>query len=116
MLRNENKKMLTIDETRKCYDCCPREKQFIDNAREEISIEDVDKFYRFLQGEVPEELTLKRPLKLSSRQAFLVIYYLQEVFGILPDNYERCKTCGDLFDSDYAVGKKDHCYNHDYLD
>jgi hypothetical protein len=69
--------------------------------KEDIPFEPVDKFYEWLQSE----------LKLSARNAFKIIYYLQEQFewedengkhhGLLPDKYERCraKGCGALYNS-----------------
>ena len=98
----------TILDTIECYKECPRREQFVDMAREKISLEDVEKLYKYLQGEVPKNLTIKCPVKLSSRKAFQVIYYLQEIMLILPDCYERCITCGDLFDSDNE-GNFPHC-------
>ena len=98
----------TILDTIECYKECPRRQQFVDMAIRDIPIEDVEKLYKYLQGEVPENLTIKCPVKLSSRKAFQVIYYLQEIMLILPDSYERCITCGDLFDSDNE-GNFPHC-------
>lgn len=99
MLRNTQKELLPVDQTFECYDRCPREDQFISNARDEIPIEDVEALYSFLQGEVPPELTLDYPPKLSQKEAFSVIYYLQEIMGLLPDRYEQCCECGNLYDS-----------------
>ena len=82
----------------------------------EITQEKIEELYRFLQGELPKGIHIKHPPKLSSRKAFRVIWFLQEVTGVLPDRYERCKTCGDIFDSYDGVGKAEHCYAHDYLD
>ncbi|MFA5345832.1 MAG: hypothetical protein WC315_06125 [Candidatus Omnitrophota bacterium] len=90
MLRDESKPLLTVDETIKCYDCCPREEQFIREAKESITIEQVQEFYEFLQ----------ESHKLDNKSAFDVIYYLQEVLRVLPTHYEECRICGDLFDSE----------------
>lgn len=81
----------------------------------EISLEDADHFYRFLQGEGarPDDRHVPR---LSSRVAFSVIYILQEFLRVMPDTFERCKTCGDLFDRMEGVGRGEHCPAHDYLD
>ncbi len=94
--------MLTIKDTTECFKECPRQEQFVNMARENISLEEVEKFYNFLQGEVPEELTLQSPPKLTADQAFTVVYYLQEIFQILPDKYEKClmPECNALFDSE----------------
>ncbi len=68
---------------------------------EDITLEEVEKLYKFLQGEVPDSLTLRETPNLTANQAFAVIYYLQEIMGILPDKYEQCQIpgCGELFDS-----------------
>lgn len=111
MLRNPSKKLLSVEQTRGCYDCCPREEQFISSARDEIPLEDVKALFTFLQGKVPDCLILEHPPRLSPEEAFSVIYYLQEIMHLLPDTYERCKVCGILFDSDYDGGSDETgCY------
>jgi hypothetical protein len=65
-----------------------------------ITLEQVDVFYKFLQGECPEKFYIKEMPQLTQNQAFAVIYYLQEGLYVLPDTYEKCRICGDLFDSD----------------
>jgi len=78
----------------------------------EITQEQIEQFYKFLQGELPEKLHMKRPPHLSGKMAFRVIYYLQEILEVLPDNFERCKTCGDIFDTDYEGNSETlHCDN-----
>jgi hypothetical protein len=75
---------------------------------EDITQEQIEKFYEFLQGEVPDDLRMKRPPHLSEQMAFRIIYYLQEEFEILPDIYERCKTCGCIYNSENE-GNDLHC-------
>lgn len=65
-----------------------------------ITQEQVVQFYEFLQGEVPESLNMKRPPHLSQQMAFRIIYYLQEVMEIIPGKFERCRTCGDIFNTE----------------
>jgi hypothetical protein len=110
MLRDEKKQLLTVEETIKCYDCCPREEQFIRAACEDIPIEKIEELYEFLQGNLPEQVHMKRPPHLSSAMAFRIIWFLQEITGVLPDKFERCKTCGDIFNSE-AEGDAElsHC-------
>jgi len=96
-----------------CWKECPRKDQFVSLACDEISLEEVEKLYKFLQGELPPQLHMSRHPHLSERMAFRVIYYLQEIMGILPDRYERCITCGTLYDS-YNEGSSErgnHCDN-----
>lgn len=71
---------------------------------EEITLEQVQELFDFLQGTVPEGINLGRGHKprLTRNQAFSVIWYLQEHLGILPDHYEMCQRRGctsDLYDS-----------------
>jgi hypothetical protein len=68
---------------------------------ENIGEEKIQELFRFLAyGEVPEDIFIKRPPKLGPKKAFSVIYYLQEQTGVLPDNWELCKTCKEPFDSE----------------
>lgn len=69
----------------------------------EVTIDEVRELYEFLQGRVPNSLTIKHPPKLSKKRAFLIIWYLQEYFRILPDHFEQCSVCGELYDS-YSEG------------
>jgi len=61
--------------------------------------EKIEELYEFLQGKVPPRLSMKHPPRLSQQKAFRVIYFLQEVTGILPDNFERCRGCGCIIDT-----------------
>lgn len=108
MLRNEKKELLSVEKTMECYDCCPREEQFIYHYIREFPIEKIEEFYRFLQGELPDNIHMKRSPHLSEQMAFRIIYFLQEQTGIFPDHIERCKTCGCLYDSE-CEGNNLHC-------
>lgn len=98
----------------------------------ELNLEETKQLYDFLRGEGHVEIksgkdivlkdyniyTKKSHLpKLTDEQAFLVIYVLQEVYGVIPDSYEQCTNCGGLYDS-YEEGNQYHdenycdsCYN-----
>jgi hypothetical protein len=69
-----------------------------------ITVEQVQEFYEFLQGNIPyndaQKIIFIKPPKISKATAVDIIYYLQEVAHIIPDTYESCKRCGDFFDSD----------------
>lgn len=68
---------------------------------EHIDVEEVSKFFNWLQGKGTEcSITSEYQPQLSPEEAFSVIYYLQEEMEILPDNIEMCRECGELFDSD----------------
>jgi len=78
---------------------------------DKITLEQVIEFYEFLQGTVPKSIHMKKPPKLSQKQAFNVIWYLQEHLRILPDRYERCVRCGNLYDADEEGGvRRNRCY------
>jgi len=74
----------------------------VDNP--EMSLELVKEFFEFLQGNkaYPEGCILKSRPKLSKNQAFSVIYVLQERMGLIPDKFELCAECGELFDTDHG--------------
>lgn len=68
---------------------------------ETISHEKVEAFYDWLQGKsCPDGVYFAENLNLTETEAFNVIYYLQEVLGVIPDKFERCKKCGCLIDSE----------------
>lgn len=69
---------------------------------EKISIEQVEELYKWLQNKkTPEGIKIgegNQP-NLSDKQAFTVIWFLQEHLGVIPENYEKCQNCGDLYDT-----------------
>lgn len=78
---------------------------------DDITLEKIEKFYEFLQGKyMPEYLYMKCPPRLSEQKAFKIIYYMQEIMEILPDKFERCTTCGCIYDSEMGGSFKSlHC-------
>lgn len=68
-------------------------------------LEWLNEFYEFLQGNVPEGMTLGRGhgVKLSKNKSFTIILYLQEHLSVFPDHIEKCSECGQLYDS-YSTG------------
>lgn len=72
-----------------------------ENKQEWTDLEWMDEFYKFLQGKVPEKISIGRghQPKLSDKKANTIIWYLQEHMRILPDNIEKCDTCKELFDA-----------------
>lgn len=84
-----------------------------------LNFEETKELYNFLrgEGEVCEDYkspkrvnivlnnekfsTEKAHLpKMTDEQAFFVIYILQEAYGFIPDTYEVCSNCGELYDAD----------------
>lgn len=79
----------------------------------------VDEFYKFLQGEVPQGITMDNPPKLSEKQAFSVIWFLQEAFPVIPDHIERCDVCGYIYDSHSGGWSTEHANvkgHHNFCD
>lgn len=87
-----------------CYFCSQnRNADEGSKGKKDNYIDVKDKFvelYDFLTGtKWPDGLTSKMP-KLSSKRAFGVIYFLQEVTCCLPDYIEQCRGCLELYNSE----------------
>jgi len=65
---------------------------------EKITIDQVKQFFEYLQGEIPEGFVGVKSPKLSPKMAFNIIYILQEELKLLPDHYELCCQCHQLYD------------------
>lgn len=59
----------------------------------------IEKLYDYLQGEGQEMVSSHHKIKLTSKKAFSIIYFLQEHLPLLPDHFERCNDCGCIYDS-----------------
>ena len=77
-------------------------------------LEQVEMLYEFLQGRPPAGVSTvaREQPKLSPRQAFAVIWFLQEKLGLLPDTIERCCSCNELFDTDSSGWYVERLYRH----
>lgn len=74
--------------------------------KNEITLEQVVELYEFLKGEkLPGAITIAKESmpNLNPEIAMTVIWFLQEHFRILPDHYEQCANCLELYDS-YCEG------------
>lgn len=68
---------------------------------EKITLEQVQEFHSWLQGNsCPDDVEFIQSPKLTPEEAFSVIYYLQEKLEVLPDKYEICRECKDIYDSE----------------
>ncbi|MCG3207266.1 MAG: hypothetical protein FOGNACKC_00866 [Anaerolineae bacterium] len=66
-----------------------------------ITTEQIQEFMDMLTGgEVPEGMQMEDQPELSYKQAFSVIWYLQEHLRVLPDKFEMCDVCNTIFDND----------------
>ena len=63
-----------------------------------MNLEKTEELYAFLKGETPEGFTLNGQPQLSEEVAFTIIYVLQEKFNLIPDHFEQCGECKELFD------------------
>jgi hypothetical protein len=80
-------------------------------------IEAVNKFSQWLQtGESQEEISIdtdSKPPRMNAQQAYAVVFYLQEVIGLVPDSYELCARCQNIFDFDNEGMYLDDGYWHE---
>ena len=76
----------------------------------EVTLEQTSELHRFLQGENPEGFIVK-PLNIDSKTAFTIIWFIQERLRIIPDNYEMCSKCGEIYDANCGGGRV-HCKNY----
>ncbi|MFH1634880.1 MAG: hypothetical protein ABIG63_12865 [Chloroflexota bacterium] len=66
-----------------------------------MSLEKVEELMDMLTDNcLPEGMRIKHQPQLSRKQAFSIVWFLQEHMGVLPDNIEMCGICGNLFDAD----------------
>lgn len=80
---------------------------------EQASLDETVEFFNWLQGKELEGFSFENKddfPKLTPRQAFKIIYVLQEAFGFIPDSIELCSNCNNLFDM-YEEGD---CINGHY--
>lgn len=93
------------------------------NPRQQASdVEWVEEFYNFLQGELPEGMSIGKGHKpqMSHKKAWSIIWYLQEHLPVLPSKIEKCDNCGTLYNS-YLEGiyweskGKNFCAGCDHL-
>ena len=79
---------------------------------EKTTIEQANEFFEYLQGRVPEGFMGVKSPKLSPRMANHVIYILQEHLRVIPDHYEMCCKCHQLYNSwseGGMIGKSFYC-------
>lgn len=78
--------------------------------------EEATELYALLRGGPPPKgFTLGNRPKLSGRAAFSVIYMLQEHYKLIPDTFEQCCKCLEMFDS-HSSGLYDDKTGRHYCD
>lgn len=68
-----------------------------------MDLEQTKSLFEFLQGNNQSEVIEFKDgsiPKLTPEQAFSVIYYLQEELKVIPDVYEKCDECHEIFNTD----------------
>ena len=77
-----------------------RSERHAEQLRRDEELDNIKKFHEFLQGKIPKGVTMRPRLKkMNAKQAFAVVWFLQEVCHLLPDEYEMCDNCQEIFDS-----------------
>jgi len=66
-------------------------------TRKEMKL--MNMLYEYLQGKLPKGVKCFAP-KLSKKNAFSVIWFLQECIDCLPSKYECCSSCGEIYNSE----------------
>jgi hypothetical protein len=73
-------------------------------SKVEIDLDDIVDLQSFLMGQPAErhglQMSAKCQPKLTQLKANRVIWYLQEVLRVIPDTYEMCDKCGEVYDQD----------------
>ena len=73
------------------------------NNQTEIDTSAIQDLYDMLTGRrLPDGITLDEQPQLTPTAAFSVIYYLQEVLRIIPDDFAMCAYCEIIFDTRYG--------------
>lgn len=69
-----------------------------------ITLDDIVDLQSFLMGHPAKRHGLQMSAtcqpKLTQLKANTVIWYLQEVLRVIPDKYEMCDECGEVYDKD----------------
>ena len=67
---------------------------------EETTKEQVQGIMNFLMGKkLPEGWEMSHSPCLSHKKAFKIIYFLQEHAKIIPDTFEKCDICHEIFNT-----------------
>lgn len=70
------------------------------SGERDMTLEETRDLYALLRGgPAPEGFHLGGRPRLSARAAFAVVYVLQEKYHLIPDTFEQCSRCRELFDS-----------------
>jgi len=89
----------TIEEHRMALDASIR---VFEKEKPEITLEQMQELFDFLRGKLPDSMSIvkKNMPILRDDQAFSIIWYIQEHLGRLPDKFELCHECKQIYDTD----------------
>ncbi len=66
----------------------------------EIHDKDIEQFFEMLKGgNLPQGILMTDQPTLNTREAFSILWYIQEHLGLLDSRYELCDNCESLFNS-----------------
>ena len=73
-----------------------------EELQDELETEDIETIMNMLTGaELPHGVSMPpQAPHLDRETAFSVIRFLQEIVRIIPDNFEMCKNCGNIYNTD----------------
>lgn len=74
------------------------------HSEQGVTEEQMLEFFRYLTDK----------MGMEPKHAFDIIYYLQETMGILPDSWELCARCGNIFDSNREGSYVDEDFEIDW--
>lgn len=66
----------------------------------DVNMECIQEFMDMLTGKsLPEGMIMAKQPSLDQKTAFSILWYLQVHLRVVPDRFERCRQCDDVFDS-----------------
>lgn len=68
----------------------------------ELETDDIETIMDMLTGKLPDGVTMPHAPRLDRKTAFSVIWFLQEIFRIIPDKFEMCANCLAIHDTRYG--------------
>lgn len=93
--------MLTFEQTKDLYDFLRGKSRITHNGIKKVSAEYHAPLIKSITLKDYGIDTIESHLpKLTDEQAFLVLYILQEIYHMIPDTFEICNACKELYDSD----------------
>lgn len=68
---------------------------------DDVTLERVEELFEFLSsGQLPEGVTMEMHSGVGPYSAMRIIWFLQEITGVIPSNFEMCQRCFQMYDTD----------------